>query len=88
MTASSLYDFTNPLDSELMSHKAAITTTPESKKMMTRIERKRCPELQIRGGIEDKSKKFSLFLNENVCCDPSLEPSQQDGSNDGSQHTF
>ena len=33
-------------------------------------------ELQIRGGIEDNSKIFFLFLNENICCDPSLEPSQ------------
>ena len=31
---------------------------------------------------------FFLNLNENICCDPSLEPSLQDGSNDGSQHTF
>ena len=33
-------------------------------------------ELQIRGDIEDNSKIFILFLNENICCDPSLEPSQ------------
>ena len=47
------------------------------------------PELQIRGGIEEISKVlFFLFLNENICCDPSLEPSQQDGSNDGSQYMF
>ena len=32
-------------------------------------------EVQIRGGIEDNTK-IILFLNENVCCDPSLEPSQ------------
>ena len=25
---------------------------------------------------------------QNVCCDPSLEPSQRDGSNDRSQHMF
>ena len=31
---------------------------------------------------------FFLFHSENICCDPSLEPSQRDGSNDGSQHTF
>ena len=36
---------------------------------------------------------FFLFLSENMCCDPSLEPSplepsRGDGSNDGSQHTF
>ena len=29
---------------------------------------------------------FFLFLNENICCDPSLEASLQDGSNDGSQN--
>ena len=43
----------------------------------------------VRGGIEDNPKIiFFLFLNENVCCDPSLEPSRRDGSNGGSQHTF
>ena len=31
---------------------------------------------------------ISLFLNKNICCDPSLEPSRRDGSNDGSQHKF
>ena len=31
---------------------------------------------------------YFLFLNENICCDPSLEPSQRDGSNDGSQTMF
>ena len=31
---------------------------------------------------------FFLFLNENICCDPSLEPSQRFGSNDGSQNKF
>ena len=30
-------------------------------------------------------KKIFLFFNENICCDPSLEPSQRVGSNDGSQ---
>ena len=29
-----------------------------------------------------------LYLNKNVCCDPSLEPSWRDGSNDGSQRKF
>ena len=43
-------------------------------------------ELQIRGGIEDNSKIIFSFLNKNICCDPSLEPSQQDGSNEGSQN--
>ena len=45
-------------------------------------------ELQIRGGIEDNSKTIFLFLNKNIHCDPSLEPSRQDGSNDGSQNKF
>ena len=34
------------------------------------------PELQGREGIEDNSKIIFLFLNENICCDPSLESSQ------------
>ena len=33
-------------------------------------------------------RQFFLFLNKNICCDPSLEPSQRDGSNDGSQNMF
>ena len=37
-------------------------------------------------GSEDNSKIFFLFLNENICCDPFLERSQRDGSNDGSQN--
>ena len=45
------------------------------------------PELQIRGGIEDNSK-IILFLNENIHCDPSLEPSRWDGSDGGSQNMF
>ena len=46
------------------------------------------PELQITGGIEDNSKIFFLFLNKNICCDPTLEPSQRDFSNDGSENMF
>ena len=38
-------------------------------------------ELLIRGDIEDILRKFFLFLNKNICCDPSLELSQQDCSN-------
>ena len=45
-------------------------------------------ELQIRGGIQDNSKIFFLLLNENICCDLSLEPSWRDGTNYGSQHMF
>ena len=33
-------------------------------------------ELQVRGDTEDNSKIIFLFLNENICCDPSLEPSR------------
>ena len=45
-------------------------------------------ETQISGDTEDNAKIFFLFLNENILCDPSLEPSQRDGSNDGSQNMF
>ena len=33
---------------------------------------------------------YFIFLvsERKLCCDPSLEPSPQDGSNDGSEHTF
>ena len=34
------------------------------------------------------NSKIILSLNENICCDPSLEPSRQDCSNGGSQDTF
>ena len=43
-------------------------------------------ELQMRGGTEDNSKIIFLSLNENLCCDPTLELSKRDGSNDGSQN--
>ena len=33
-------------------------------------------KLHIRGGNEDNSKIIFLFLNKNIRCDPSLEPSQ------------
>ena len=42
---------------------------------------------QIRGGIKHNSKIIFL-ISKNESCDPSLEPSRRDGSNDGSQHTF
>ena len=45
-------------------------------------------ELLICRGIEDISKILFLFLNENICCDLSLEPSRCDGSNGGSQNIF
>ena len=45
-------------------------------------------KLQIRGGIHDNSKIIFLFLEENICCDPSLEPSPCDGSSDRSQNMF
>ena len=32
-------------------------------------------------------KKF-IFLHKNIFCDPSLEPSSPDGSNEGPQHMF
>ena len=44
-------------------------------------------ELWIRGGFEDNSKVIVL-IKESIFCGPSLEPSPQDGSNEGSQHVF
>ena len=41
-------------------------------------------EFQVRGDTEEIIRHFFLFLNENICCDPSLEPSRRDCSNDGS----
>ena len=43
-------------------------------------------EFQIRGGIKDNSRIIFLILNENICCDPLLDTSRRDGSNDGSQN--
>ena len=31
---------------------------------------------------------FFFFLIETICCDPSSEPSRQDGSDEGLQHMF
>ena len=42
----------------------------------------------MRRSTDINSKISFLFLNENICCDPSLEPSQKDNSNDGSQNMF
>ena len=47
--------------------------------------------LQIRRNNRDNSEIifFSFFfLNENIGCELSLEPSWQDGSNESSQHMF
>ena len=42
----------------------------------------------IVGRMDSSETIFYFFFTENICCDPSLEPSQRDGSNEGSQHTF
>ena len=39
-------------------------------------------------GTEDNSKVLFLISHKNKCCDPSSEPSQRDGSHDGSQNMF
>ena len=44
--------------------------------------------LQIRNGNWDSLVIISLISPQNKFCDPSLEPSCQDGSNEGSQHMF
>ena len=33
-------------------------------------------ELQLKGGLMIIQRLFCIFLNENICCDHSLEPSQ------------
>ena len=43
--------------------------------------------LKISRDNKDNSGKI-LFLNENIYCDPLFEPSQRDGSNEGSQYMF
>ena len=45
---------------------------------MNTITYARAPD---KGGIEDNSDIFFLFLNDNISCDPSLRLSLQDGSN-------
>ena len=41
-------------------------------------------ELHTRSDFEtEKCEIFFLFLNENICCDYSLEPSRRDGSDEG-----
>ena len=44
--------------------------------------------LQIRGGIRDNLKISFLLLNINTSCEPSLEPSLRDCSNEGLQDMF
>ena len=38
-----------------------------------------------RGKMDNWGIIFNITV-QNICCDPSLEPSHQDGSNEGSQH--
>ena len=45
----------------------------------------RSPRLE---GVLGILQNIFLFLKENIYCDPSLEPSRRDGSNDGSQNMF
>ena len=44
--------------------------------------------LQMGEDQRDDLGMVSVLLCENVCCDPSLEPSRRDGSNEGPQHIF
>ena len=46
------------------------------------------PRASDKRGTEDNSKIIFLFLNKNICFDPSLELSQGDRPNDGLQHMF
>ena len=45
-------------------------------------------KLLLRWRVDDSPDIFFLFSNENICCDPSLEPSRRDGSDNGSHHIF
>ena len=45
--------------------------------------RKRIAEVLITGVLIIISGHFFLFLNKNIRCNPSLEPSSRDGSNEG-----
>ena len=44
--------------------------------------------LQIRRVKRDNLGIIFHITPSNICCDPLLEPSRQDGSNEGSQHMF
>ena len=44
--------------------------------------------LQIRRGNRDNLGMISRVFQKNIFCDPPLEPSCCDGSNEGSQHMF
>ena len=46
------------------------------------------PELHIRRNNMDNSEIIFLYTNDNIGCDPSLEPSRRDGSNEGSKCMF
>ena len=46
------------------------------------------PELQIRGAIEVNLGIIFLIFHKNIHCDPSLEPSCRDGSNEASHCMF
>ena len=43
---------------------------------------------QIRRGSRDILGIISTVLHKSIYCDPSLEPSRRDGSDEGSQHMF
>ena len=45
-------------------------------------------QLQIRIFQDNSKILFFSFLSENIRCDPLLEPSRRDGSNEGSQRIF
>ena len=44
--------------------------------------------LQIRRGNRDNLGIISHVFQKNIFCDPPLEPSRLEGSNEGSQHMF
>ena len=44
--------------------------------------------LEVRRGERDILEIIFLLIQRKHICDPSLEPSRQDGSNEGSQHMY
>ena len=50
--------------------------------------RKQSSRQEGREGLKIIQRWFFLFLNENICCDTSLEPSRRDGSDEGHNICF
>ena len=74
------------MPSEIQNHPKLVSLYTNSAESSS--ENLRVSELQIKRVIDDNSKIIFLFLDKNIYCDPSLEPSRQYGSYEGSQNMF